>query len=158
MPRRDENRLGVESEFFCRVSLDRGNSRPRQALRAPSIPTATAGRMPTERRSDIPHGLDTCGPHVGGQCGSVEQGSLNGLSRVAATASLLFTISSLGAIVKSLFRDRDNLHQKSQVNMRTLVEVMAVDSSPRAGAETGEADSTARESRPTPGCLRWNSL
>jgi hypothetical protein len=59
--------------------------------------------MPTESQSDMPHGIDTCGPHVGDQCGSVEQGSLNGLSRVAATASLSFTISGLAANVKLLF-------------------------------------------------------
>jgi hypothetical protein len=68
--------------------------------------------MPTERQSDMPHGIDTRGPHVGDQCGSVEQGSLNGLNRVAATASLDFTISRLDEIVKSLFREKaDRLTQ-----------------------------------------------
>src|SRR5207244_3746393 len=100
----DENRIGVESELASRRLPDRDYLRSRQPLRAHSIPTATAGRMPTECRSDMPQGLDTCGPYVGDQCGSVEQGSLNGLSRVAATASLLFTISRLAKIVKSLFR------------------------------------------------------
>jgi hypothetical protein len=43
------------------------------------------------------------GQHVGGQCGSVEQGSLICLPRVAATTSISFTISGLVADVKSLF-------------------------------------------------------